>query len=269
MDLAVAYRVCPRVSKVPLIHQDNKLLLAESAFRSFARSLKDVAARIWVILDGCPPEYRGAFSRWFPVERMQFIDTNWIGNRPTFLLQGKILLEQTEAEAVYFAEDDYAYVPGAFRNLLTFLERGRDVDFVTPYDHPDYYSHPIHRVPTEEQEFEGHQWRSAATTCLTFLTRRSTLAKTWLAFKTYVEGASDAAEWLMLTKMGLFSPKKLLLSTTDWHLFRIYARAWKHGGLRNWVSPRYKLWTPVPSIATHLESTRIAAGHDWKSYLEA
>jgi len=268
MDVAVAYRVYPGVSLVPLVHRDNKLLLAESAFRSFARSLKDVDAKIWIILDGCPPEYRIAFAKWFPVERMQFVDTNRIGNQQTFLLQGRILLEQTEAEAVYFAEDDYAYVPGEFRCLLRFLEKGTDVDFVTPYDHPDYYSHPIHRVPMEVQEFEGHQWRLAVSTCLTFLTRKSTLAKTWPVLRAYAEGASDAATWLRLTKMGLFSPKRLLGSMSSWDVFRIYARAWKHGGLGNCVSPRYKLWTPVPGFATHLESTAIAAGHDWKRYLE-
>src|SRR5260370_32570049 len=139
MDLAVAYRVCPRVSKIPIIHRNNKLLLAESAFRSFARSLKDVDVKIWLILDGCPPEYRVAFSRWFPVEKMQFIDTNQIGNRPTFLLQGQILLEQAKAEAVYFAGDDYAYVPGAFQSLLSFLGRGRAVGVVRPYHRPYYY----------------------------------------------------------------------------------------------------------------------------------
>jgi hypothetical protein len=269
MEVAVAYRVYPGVSRVPMIHRDNKLLLVESAFRSFARSLKDVDSRMWVILDGCPPEYRVALSKWFPVERMQFIDTERIGNAQTFLLQGRILLEQTVAEAVYFAEDDYAYAPGEFGNLLRFLEKGRNVDFVTPYDHPDYYDHPIHRVPTEEQEFEGHRWRSAATTCLTFLTRKSTLEKTWPVFRTYAEGIPDAATWLMLTKLGLFSPKRLLGSVTNRDVLRIYARAWQYGGLGNCVSPRYKLWTPVPGFATHLESTRIAAGHDWKSYLEA
>ncbi|OFZ53992.1 MAG: hypothetical protein A2428_16465 [Bdellovibrionales bacterium RIFOXYC1_FULL_54_43] len=269
MDLAVAYRVYPGVSKTPIVHQNNKFLLAESAFRSLARSLEAVNAKIWVILDGCPPEYRAAFSKWYPVERLVFIDTNRIGNAATFLLQGKILMEQTEAEAVYFAEDDYAYAPGQFSKLLNFLRRGKDVDFISPYDHPDYYSLPMHQVRTATQEFEGHRWRSAASTCLTFLTTRSTLEKTWPLFKAYSEGATDAATWLMLTKMGLLSPRRLLGSLRNWDEFTIYARAWKHGGFKTLVSPKYKLWVPVPGIATHMESTGVAAGHDWKAYLRS
>ncbi|HLD98906.1 MAG TPA: glycosyltransferase family 2 protein [Bdellovibrionota bacterium] len=269
MDLAIAYRVYPGVSKTPILHQDNKLLLAEAAFRSFTRSLTGLDAKIWVILDGCPSEYRAAFEKHHPAGKLIFVNTDKIGNASTFQLQGKILLEQEDAELVYFAEDDYGYAPGEFQQLVNFIRKGRDVDFVTPYDHPDYYSHPMHQVPSETQEFEGRSWRSAASTCLTFLTTRSVLNRTWPFFSNFAQGATDAATWLLLTKMGLFSPRRLVSSMKNWDEFTIYARAWKHGGLRNFVSPRYKLWVPVPGIATHLESTGIASGHDWKAYLES
>ena len=138
MNLSVAYRVYPGVSKTPIVHPTNKLLLAEAAFRSFTRSLTGIDAKIWVILDGCPPEYRAAFSKWHPEGKLEFVDTPKIGNAATFTLQCKILLEQTHSENVYFAEDDYAYVPGEFHRMIEFLEHAKDVHFVTPYDHPDY-----------------------------------------------------------------------------------------------------------------------------------
>ena len=56
-DLAIAYRVYPVVSKpaqsLPL--GEDKYLLSEVCFRSFKESLGTLRAKIWVLLDSCPP----------------------------------------------------------------------------------------------------------------------------------------------------------------------------------------------------------------------
>ena len=47
------------------------------------------------------------------------------GNRGTFGLQLDILLKQADSEMVYFAEDDYFYLPGQFFRMLDFLKAFR------------------------------------------------------------------------------------------------------------------------------------------------
>jgi len=58
-------------------------------------------------------------------------DFDGAGNRATFAKQIEILLEHDDAEVVYFAEDDYFYLPGQFQEMLEFLTAHDDVDFVS------------------------------------------------------------------------------------------------------------------------------------------
>src|SRR5260370_42462317 len=84
--------------------------------------------------------------------------------------------------------------------MLRFLREGQGVDFVTLYDHPDCYQLELHHEPKWITVFEGHHWRTAASTCLTFLTRKSTLAEYEGTIRTYARGNNDCAMWLSLTK---------------------------------------------------------------------
>jgi hypothetical protein len=43
---------------------------------------------------------------------------------------------------VYFAEDDYFY-RDCVDEMIELIRNRRNVDFVTPYDHPDYYQDEI------------------------------------------------------------------------------------------------------------------------------
>ena len=47
-------------------------------------------------------------------------------------------LEQTDAEIVHFAEDDYFYLPGQFQQAVNFSEQNPDADFVAPYEQPGF-----------------------------------------------------------------------------------------------------------------------------------
>src|SRR5258708_2107797 len=207
-DLVVAYRIYPRVSKAAqsLPFGDDKLRLAEVCLRSFRNSLGSLRVKIWAILDGCPPEYRALFERYFAAEDLVCIDLNGVGNQATFSKQMDILLSQRDAEFVYFAEDDYLYLPDQFQLMLRFLRDRQDVDFVSPYDHLDCYRLDLHREPKWLTVFEGRHWRSAASTCLTFFTRKTTLARYARVFRTYAHRNDDCALWLSLTKRRVLNP---------------------------------------------------------------
>ncbi len=263
-DVAVAYRIYPRVSKNPVFFPEDKLKLARLCLRSFLASLGSVRAKIFVLLDNCPPEFETMFRECFSSGDLELIRLDGIGNQQTFSRQIEILLKQEDAEVVYFAEDDYLYLPGQFETMLNFLRDFPDADFISPYDHADYYSLPLHSTPQLSREYEGRRWHTAASTCLTFLTRKSTLAKTRRVFRTYTHRNPDVCVWLSLTKQVVFNPRVI------WKCFRerialggFVVVSWLYGWPQILAGRRRKLWIPTPSIATHAEKQFLAPGVDW------
>ena len=185
-DAAIAYRIYPKVAKPArgLPFSDDKLRLSEVCLRSFKESLEGLRAKVWVLLDGCPDEYAQLFTKYFDEPDLVPVPLPAVGNRATFGKQIEILLRQTDSDLVYFAEDDYVYLPNQFPRMVEFLRAHGDVDFVSPYDHPDCYALEIHRHPKWIRVHAGHHWRTAASTCLTFLTRKETLQRKQRAFLT-------------------------------------------------------------------------------------
>src|SRR5580693_670674 len=111
-DIAVAYRGYPRVSKhKPPIFTTDKLKLSALCARSFKKSLGNLKARIWVILDGSPPEFEEVFKELWPLEDLVFIRHDNFGDEYTLKEQTRVLIEQTDSEVCYYAEDDYFYLP--------------------------------------------------------------------------------------------------------------------------------------------------------------
>jgi hypothetical protein len=66
-DVAVVYRIYPKVAKpaLGLPFSDDKERLSEVCLQSFRRSLGTLRAKVWVLLDGCPPQYADMFRRVF------------------------------------------------------------------------------------------------------------------------------------------------------------------------------------------------------------
>lgn len=262
-DLAVAYRIYPGVSKVPPVFSQDKLKLSEFCLKSFKDSLGDLKVKMIVLLDNCPIEYNTLFQKYFAEDDLELIELKGIGNQSTFDLQIMALLEQEYSNRVYFAEDDYFYLPNQFKEMITFMDSNDDVDFVSAYDHLDYYNHPLHQHKYETRSTATRKWRTANSTCLTFLTTKKTLNDVQEVLKTYVNGNYDSSMWLALTKYQL-NPFNMLKST---EMRKIVFRAWLDSGRQVISGKRFKLWTPLPSIATHMENSCIAPGIDWKNIM--
>ena len=271
-DLAVAYRIYPMVSKpaLSLPFGDDKLRLADICLRSFKNSLGSLRVKVWAILDGCPKEYRDLFERYFATEDLVFIDLPGVGNRATFNKQIDVLLSQGEVDLVYFAEDDYVYLPGQFPLMLDFLHNGKDVDFITPYDCPHYYDLDLHREPVSLTVFADRHWRTAASTCLTFLTRRSTLARYERVFRKYSRPSDDFPLWLGLTKRRIFSPLALYRYLVSREFYwSALVKAWLFCWPQILFGKTAKLWVPVPGIATQWCACLFSPGFDWFSFVRA
>lgn len=269
-DIAVAYRIYPKVAKpaLGLPFSEDKFRLSEICLHSFRRSLGDSRVKTWALLDGCPPEYAELFQKYFAAEDLVLVPLPAVGNYKTFLKQIEILESQRDAELVYFAEDDYLYRAGEFKLMIGFLQAGHNVDFVSPHDHPDYYKLELHHRPNLIRLFGDRHWRTAASTCLTFLTTRNTLRKSRRIFRSYGLRNFDSSLWLSLTKQGPFRIGDFCRwAFSDRFFAKVLLKSWLFGTGQILFGKKYQLWTPVPAIATHLDAGGLAPGTDWVSLI--
>jgi hypothetical protein len=265
-DLAIAYRVYPKVaeSALGLPFSDDKLRLSEICLRSLKQSLGGLRVKVWVVLDGCPDEYADLFRKYFEPQELILVPLPGVGNQATFEKQIEILLGQEDSDFVYFAEDDYLYLPGQFRCMIEFLLAHEDADFVSPYDHLDCYTMELHRQPKWLRVEGGRHWRTAASTCLTFLTRRETLRKTEAIFRNYRRRSFDCTMWLSLTKRRVFNPiffsRQLFREP---YFCKVILNSWLYFWRQILFGRKWALWVPIPGIATHLDSHAFSPTIDW------
>lgn len=261
-DLAVAYRVYPGLSRAGFPGVRDKEALVAGCLRSFKAALGDLRVKIWAILDGCPESYAERFRTEF--DDVTLVRMERVGNARTFLEQISLLCAQTDSEMVYFAEDDYVYMPGALERMVRFLETLRDTSFLSAYDHPDTYCVPASMPHGDVRLHEAQEWHTVVSTCLSFMTRRSTLVHVAPLLKTYARGNYDSSIWQSLTKTNTrvyaHAPWRL---ATDTFALRVMAKAWWFGWKEIIRGPQYTLWVPVPSLATHLAPAYLAPKVDW------
>jgi hypothetical protein len=266
IDLAIAYRIYPGVSKSPAFFSADKFMLAKMCLRSFKRALGGLHFKILALLDGCPGEYEALFREVFHGDDLEIVSLNEFGNLATFSLQIDLLMEQTGAEFVYFAEDDYFYFPDALQKLVAFMRANRDVDFVTPYDHPDSYNTSSKLERHQVRPFGDRYWRTASSTCLTFLTSVKNLARTNAIFRTYNRGNMDCPIWLALTQRSELGDVRV--HWKDVFRLKIWMKAWRWGYKTLLFDRRYRLWAPMPALATHMESSGLSPLIDWQTVFE-
>jgi hypothetical protein len=270
-DLAVAYRIYPGICKESsgLPCGDDKYHLSELCLRSFKESLGPLRTRVWALLDGCPGEYVKLFQRYFDPEDLVIVPLDGVGNRATFGKQIDILLGQRDANVVYFAEDDYFYLPNQFPAMLDLLTAHKDVHFVSPYDHLDCYTLDLHRTRKCMRIHASHHWRTAASTCLTFLTRKDILRKYESAFRSYSKRGDDCGLWLSLTKHRVLNPLALIsFSIRRQSGWRSLLKAWFYGWRQILFGSKLNLWVPIPGMATHLSRNLLSPNVDWRGLMQ-
>ena len=234
--------------------------------RSFKDALGGLNVKIWALLDGCPPEYEALFREVFADDTLEILRLDKLGNFKTFGLQIDILTGQTDADYVYFAEDDYFYLPDALKKMVAFMRANKDADFVSPYDHPDFYDTSFRHERHLVRPSGGQYWRTASFTCLTFLTTRANLIRTGGQFRTFSYGNWDYSAWISLTQKLTLADLRIY-----WHdtlHFKIWLKTLFFGFFRLLFGRYYRLWMPTPSLSTHMESTRLAPLIDWPARIE-
>ena len=266
-DLAVCLRIYPGLSGKPALGFTAKFTMVRASMLSYRAAMEGVKVKIWLLLDKCPPSYAELATEIFSRQDLEILPLPGVGNEATFGRQIQILSEQTSADLVYFAEDDYLHLPGALTEAVAFLKEHPKADFLTLYDHADYRTKYIHQRQRRECATGSRRWHTVASTCLTFMARRITLSEALPVLQTYSQKNSDLALWMALTKTGVFSPWSAVRSLRDGLFFPAsHVLAWRHCWRQILFGRPRTLWVPRPSLATHLESTGLAAGVDWEKY---
>lgn len=267
-DLAIVYRIYPGISKVPAYSKDDKFKLAELCLNSFKNAFGNLNPKIYVLFDNCPPEYENLFENVLNGYDKEYFHFNKIGNQATFGKQMEILTEQNSSEYVMFAEDDYFFLPNALEMCVDFL-KNEDVDFLTPYDHLDNYVFDMQRAKASVKIHNGRYWRTSAATTMTFLTKKSVLKKTRRALLTYKYKNFDTSMWMAITKFDGKNPFSALVHGFESVLnMKIVLKIFLYNSLTFFFRKRRKLWSPMPSLATHMESKFLAPGIDWYNEFE-
>ncbi|MFX1308523.1 MAG: glycosyltransferase family 2 protein [Promethearchaeota archaeon] len=263
-DLAVAYRIYPKVSGTPPILANDKYNLAKICLKSFKACLGDLKVKIYALLDKCPKQYEKLFENSFEKEDLKIIRLNGIGNKGTFNLQLKILLEQNDSDFVYFAEDDYYYLSDQFKKMILFLKNDAEVHFVTPYDHLDHYNYHFHNYKSKIRAYAQKHWRTIHSTCATFLTTKQILHETRKILQIYTKNTILLSSWVCLTKFQGLKPFTLLnYYLNDRRLFHYIYKAWRHGWKQILFGKKWNLWCPMPTIGTHMEKEHLSPIIDW------
>ncbi|HRP02059.1 MAG TPA: glycosyltransferase family 2 protein [Candidatus Kapabacteria bacterium] len=261
--LAICYRIYPGVSKIPAIYSDNKLKMSELCLKSFVRALDGIDAKIWVILDNCGIEYSKMFEKYLSGFDYELINVNRAGNAKTFGMQIDILNSQDFSEYIYFAEDDYFYLEGAFNRTLDVLVNGVS-DFATPYNHPEFDTKDLHSYIHNSYFSNSTEWLSVASTTMSFMTTKQRLKQYHKQFLSYTKLNFDASMWFSITKFNLWNPFKILkLSFTSKEYLKIFLKTFYFSPLAPF-GKKALLVAPVHSLATHLDNRCLPADVDWQ-----
>jgi hypothetical protein len=217
----VLYRLCPYgniLKRRPVT--GGKQGLIECCYPSFLKAFEKIRPQVVFILDKPNPWLVDLVSSCpFPhqIESYAYPDLSQ-GNTQTFHRQLDLAADM---DKVFFLEDDYYLLPECGEALEKAID---ELEVVTPYDHPGYYSEQQHDYPRTVKVVGNHHWQTVSSTCLTFATIGKFIKQEIDCMKKY--GWADHPMWLDLTQ-------------------------------------RHKLWAPIPSLATHMEIEVLAPVVDW------
>ena len=85
-DLSLVYRIYRGISKKnkPVFYPNDKYKMSEMCIKSLKFALGSLRAKIWVILDNCPPKYQRLFEENLSEFDIQFLELDGKGNYYTF-----------------------------------------------------------------------------------------------------------------------------------------------------------------------------------------
>jgi len=244
-ELAIAIRVSPFLSKWCIPYFKSKFELVTTCMLSLKDAINKIDAKIYVILDRCPQEYKKLFFKIF--NEITFYETNikdkkrsWFADVLTFKFQNNILKNE-QAEIFLFQEDDYFY----FKEIGIILDFMKiyNIDFVSPYCHP-WVIKGWEKFIDKVILFHNYLFFNAPFTSMTFFITKRAFNEIINVNVDLYSREGDIRRWLILTK----NIKPLRFDLPYWRYriallkyFSLYLKLRK-----------YQLFMPYPTFATHV-----------------
>jgi hypothetical protein len=188
--LIVIYRISPYPNGKSPIFSKNKYALVKFCLDSFIKAFSQIKPYVIFVLDSCPLEYQTLINSYSGI-KSEIIELDKAGNKGTWYAQIDIAKLLNSESYVYFAEDDYYYLPNAGKRLMKALEK---YDFVTLCDHANYYEKPMVNKRKIIELIDDYHWKSCESSCLTFGTKVNLVKKYENLFKKY--GTFDHPLWM-------------------------------------------------------------------------
>ena len=123
----------------------------------------------------------------------------------------------------------------------------------------------------EIRAFATHHWRTAVSTTLSFLTTKRILAKTRNVLNSYCKvnailgNTQDTSIWMSMSKFNVLNPfKTIKCIISNREYFFMFADTWIHCWKQILLGKKWKLWIPIPPIATHMEKNFLSPCIMWK-----
>ena len=282
-DIAIAFRCYPWISKTPKYRSTDKLAMITWWLKSMVKCLWDLNTKFFIIADGISDSWKEEIIQSLWECDYEYIYTDHIWNNWTYGKQIDILLNQSDSEIVYFAEDDYLYniYDNQWFEEWIKLLREKKADFISLFDHRGIYNRNMHKYKKNYIITENKIWKTEVSTCCTFMTTKKTLWKTKNILLKYTKWCWDYPMWIILTKINAFrifdidysdkiwlpqnkKPRiiqKLVRNFPGEFVSLVMAYVYWRKDILFWK--KYKLYIPTPSTCTHLEKEDIAPLINW------
>ena len=166
-----------------------------------------------------------------------------LGNSKSYWKSAQWIKEFPKDSLVYYAEDDYLYLPFALEQLIIAAEKIPSASYFSLYDHLDRYTRGDDWNKNHTNIFlaGNRHWQTIESTCMSFGARVSDMQKDLIFHRIVTMWwliPKDRWLWRMVQGLGLFK------------LFRF---------------KKHKLISPIPSLATHQDAAFMAPLIDWKA----
>ena len=208
----------------------------ESCFRNLVQTIKaDPLAshvKIIVLFDGNVEEFSNDFIAKYRDNRLPNLDIQLLRsgsalNAFMIMLHMVRNTQMPDSDLIYLLENDYLHQHGWVSKVFELYESGIDFDYLSLYDHPDYYIIPKLANSTYRiVHSKSHHWRTAPSTCASFMLNKHTFDRDYEVFRACLD---------------------------DRRLFEKLVG--KNGRV---------LLSPVPSLSTHVMAEHLSPVVDWE-----
>lgn len=258
-QLTICLRVYPGIADKQKVFCDDKMTIFQKSLASLVQSCGNLKTFYYVLLDNCPEAYERITHQFLEGKAYEIIPyASSQGNQKTFSNQIDILLSQQYSEIVYFAEDDYLYLPQSIENFYTVFTND-SADFWTVYHSPDYEKFLIHDHPIYWPEYSDTWYTYRASTTMTFFTKKTSLQYYKNRLLSYAHGNHDFSMWFTITKYNIFNLLKVFQYLLyDFESFKYWGYIRYKCNIHNFLIKKGKLLVPNHSGATHIDKDWMA-----------